>query len=1833
MKGKNTLRDRDIAIIGMSGRFPGAEDITSFWHNLSEGLETISTFTDEELRESGIDEELIASPNYIPRRGIIGQAQDFDAHFFDFTPRDAEITDPQHRIFLETSWHAFEDAGYVPSTYPGKVGVFGGTGTAWHLNKVQSHPSVSQFASGASVVTNNDKDYVTTRVSYKLNLKGPSVNVQTACSTALVAVVMGVNSLLSGESDLIVAGGVSVDTPERQGYRYMEGGMESADGRCYAFDSRANGTVFSRGVGVVLLKRLTDAVRDGDHIYSVIKGGAINNDGSLKAGFTAPGIEGQVSVAKQAIKNSDIDVENIRFVEAHGTATALGDPIEFSSLSQTFRNYTDKEQFCRLGSVKTNIGHTDAASGVASLIKSSLALKTGKLPASLHFASPNPNIEFEGSPFVIHTETGAFNEEGKSSNALVNSFGVGGTNACVILETAPEVTPSEQYTSPVVIPFSARSRSALNEMKKRFAQFLSTNPDTNLADAAYTMQVGRKQFEFSTAVVGKDRDSLIEALGTSSPITTTSTSRGRPVVFMFPGQGNQYVNMAADLYQTYDVFKQQMDLCCDYLTPILKQDLREIIFPANDDMAGKINETQYTQPSLFVVEYSLAQLWMSWGIKPDVMIGHSVGEYVAACLSGVFSLQDALKAVAIRGQLVQALPAGAMLAVLMDEEALSKRLANSDLDIAAVNYPELCVIAGELEAIKAFQYELEEEGVFCKHLDTSHGFHSSMMDPMLPAFKEVIDGIALHAPSIPFVSSVNGHWITDELAQNSDYWVRHVRNPVLFSHAFKTLMADYPDGLVCLEVGPGRSLESAAKQHLREDEEFTADILASLPTAKEVSISGEHFVATLGGLWACGVAVDWAAFYGGQERRRISLPGYPFERKTFKLPESKQVSHSSAVDEQALKRKKDDIADWFYMPAWKRTVPAEFLASKRHNSENSCWVLFVDEYGVANELNRQLSDAGHQVVLVFKGDSYQVDVLSTGKASSFIINPSSRDDYIRVLRTVKEFEADSVRVVHLWNLSPDNEAVDIEGYRTRELDSFYSPLYLQQALVNEDVLKNMHLVLVGNNIFSIAGEKVSSPEKALLVGPGRVFNNEYGEVQCHLVDIDWPMKADWSIEKAAHCLIAEGKIENHGELVAYRGACRFQEDYQPVKVSQDIPGLPANFKDDGVYLITGGLGGLGLLVAEHIADTCNATLVLTYRSSLPPRDQWHTWIKEHPVDDTMSTKLAGILHLESKGNKVDLVEVDVCDYQGMSDLFASYYHVDGIFHTAGIAGGGIIPLKTDEDCASVLDSKVKGALLLDELTKDSQPDFLILFSSITSLVGDSARIDYCSGNAFLDAFAHYRNQSRSGRTVAINWGKWGDVGMAFKYIKELDEKDGKNQISKDSSGSLLQLFNRQGMEEEYVVNLAVNEDWVIDEHRLSEQPTLVGTTILSLLNSLITEFKPQETLQVKSLLLTKPVIYHHAWPRQLHLFVKAEGAGYSFSLRSRGVRDIQWDEHAIGSIGNKQEAVSDKVGSLEAIRGRCTTQLPVEPLSLEYKNALTGEAFLSLSERWNCVQEVCKGKDEWLIHKNLSREFQEDFSRYPYHPALVDAVSIRCINDITQGNFLPISYGNISFLSPLDVDCYAHIRMKQPYRDEDNTIMVDVVFLSAENKPLLVLENYTLVKMSENNQVDGDSAVQNAPVKLDLADRDILFYEGLDALKRQLSHLEFEQLFVLTSDLNQLVVEGRPEYEEDEVATQEAQVSSGHTRPELTVEYVAPENDIEQEIASVWQSVLGISGIGVNDNFVELGGNSLLAVQVVSKVSAKFEVGIRVDLFYKNQTIKGLSEQVFDAFESVLLED
>ncbi|WP_261887375.1 type I polyketide synthase [Vibrio aerogenes] len=1614
--------------------------------------------------------------------------------------------------------------------------------------------------------------------------------------------------------------------------------MESADGRCYAFDSRANGTVFSRGVGVVLLKRLKDAIRDGDHIHAVIKGGAINNDGNLKAGYTAPSIEGQIAVAKRAIENAGINAEDIRFVEAHGTATALGDPIEFTSLTQTFQSFTDKKQFCRLGSVKTNIGHTDAASAMASMIKAAKALKTGQLPASLHYLSPNPNIEFESSPFYMNTALSPLENDGKPVNALVNSFGVGGTNGCVILETPPVQAESDPHHAPLVLPFSAKSRSAVEAMKKRLHSYLENHDDVSLADVAYTLQTGRQQFDFSSVVIGSNREALLEKLMQPSAILTRDGKQKKSLVFMFPGQGNQYPDMAKDLYNTYPVFREAMDQCCDILRPILACDIKPVIFSAGTDNAPRLNETQFTQPALFVIEYCLAQLWMSWGIKPDIMIGHSVGEYVAACIAEVFSLDDALRAVAVRGKLVQSLPSGSMLAVMMDEAQLKARLKDTRIEIAAVNYPELCVVAGNDEEIAAFQREIEDDAIFCKHLDTSHGFHSYMMEPVLPEFKQFIDGVELHHPKIPFVSSVTGDWITDELATDADYWVQHVRKPVLFSHAFRTLMQDSPARYICLEVGPGRSLESAGKQHFRADDGEMPVIYSSLPTAKDADISGTYLLNTFGSLWASGLAVPWEKLYTGEVRHRLPLPGYPFERKTFALPpvRSSGVSGSDAEALNLRKQKKADIGDWFYMPAWRRTVPAQFIPEKqraaKEEASETCWVVFADEHGIAAEVKHQLTESGQTVFAVMKGDSFHVD----DSQNCIIINPSEREDYVRMLKAIKDTGLLPTRILHLWNTG--TKTIDFDGTQSRDelqQDGFYGPLYLQQALIGQNLLEGLHLVFVASNVVSVAGEPILSPEKALLMGPSRVFYHEYGDVQSHLVDVD--LSGSFNPKAIATHLIAEAHIHSDSEHIAYRGGFRWEEDYQAVHLESGQQGMPASFSDDCTYLITGGLGGLGMLVAKHIAGRSKAGLILLYRSPLPQRDAWQSWLETHPVDDPISEKLAGILQLEENGNTVHLVEADVCDYEAMSQALSGFSRIDGIFHTAGIAGGGIIPFKKDEECAMVLDPKVQGALILDALTKKHAPEFFILFSSISAIVSDEARIDYCAGNAFMDTFAQYRNQHRPGRTVSLNWGKWGDVGMAVRWTKIMVEKDKEKEKQNGVAapeGDLLTLMDRKGMQEMYQVNLDPHQDWVLSEHRLIEQPTLVGTSILSILNEYMTVFKPDASLQVKNLLLASPVIYHKSWPRLLCLFVEPDGQGYSFSLRSRGVLEMTWQDHAMGSMKTAGET-SVVIESLSTLQDRCTQPVEVTSMAKDFANQITGEVFLTLGERWNSHSDVYQGNHEWLMRVGLPEQFRDDFQRFPLHPAMMDAVSIRCIFKTSEDNFLPLSYGTISVLGSLEEATHVHVKYKQPYQQTDNTVVMDIVFFAAENggaesRPIVIVENYTMVKMRADNQVDESSApARPQAVKVDLSDKDILFFEGTDALKRQLSHLEFSQLVVVTSDLHQLIEEAIPEQEEDVSVADEAAMS-GYERPELSVAYVAPDNDIEKEIAKVWQSTLGINGIGVNDNFVELGGNSLLAVQVVSKVSAIFEVDIRVDLFYQDQTVKGLANLIMAEFESLL---
>ncbi|NEU79518.1 type I polyketide synthase [Nostoc sp. UIC 10630] len=901
-----------IAIIGMSGRFPGAKNVEEFWYNLRNGVESITFFSQEELESVGIAKEVVRHSQYVKANGIIDNIEWFDAAFFGMNPTEAEITDPQQRLFLECAWEALEQAGYEPETYFASIGVYAGTGgfNTYFLNNLYANPELRKSVGDYQMMIANDSNLLSTRVSYKLNLTGPSVTIQTACSTSLVAISMACRSLLNYECDLALAGGVSVRVPQKTGYFYQEGMIASPDGHCRAFDAKAQGTVGGSGVGIVVLKRLEEAIADRDYIHAVVKGCGINNDGAKKVGLTAPSVDGQAAVISQALAFAEVESESITYIEAHGTATPMGDPIEIAALTQVFSHYTQKKSFCALGSVKTNIGHLDSAAGVAGLIKTVCALKHKLIPPSLHFEEPSPEIDFANSPFYVNTKLSEWNTQGTPRRAGVSSFGVGGTNAHVILEEAPVVQTSGQSRPWQLLMLSAKTDSALESATVNLVEHLKEHPKLNLADVAYTLSRGRKAFDYRRILVCRTQEDVIAALSTNESqrvLTNFQESIKRRVVFMFSGQGAQYVNMALELYQVEPTFRHHIDVGTQILKPYLGLDLRQILYPQKhhfEEATEQLKQTALTQPALFIIEYALAQLWMSWGIHPQAMIGHSIGEYVAACLAGVFSLEDALSLVAKRGQLMQQLPPGAMLAVPLEEKQLQP-LLGEQLSLALINGPANCVVAGTTEAVETLQLKLMAQGVECRHLHTSHAFHSYMMEPILVPFTLAVKNTNLKPPQIPYLSNVTGTWITAEQATNPNYWAQHLRHEVRFADGLQQLLKQ-PEQIL-LEIGSGRILTTLVKQNPEKAPEQI--VLSSLRHPQDEHSDVAFLLTTLGKLWLAGVQVNWSEFFAHEQRQRLPLPTYPFERQPYWIdaPGIPQPTQFSSLQNTELTQKREPI--------------------------------------------------------------------------------------------------------------------------------------------------------------------------------------------------------------------------------------------------------------------------------------------------------------------------------------------------------------------------------------------------------------------------------------------------------------------------------------------------------------------------------------------------------------------------------------------------------------------------------------------------------------------------------------------------------------------------------------------------------------------------------------------------------------------------------------------------------------------------------------------------------------------------------------------------------------
>jgi acyl transferase domain-containing protein len=865
-----------IAIVGMAGRFPGANNIDQFWNNLKEGREALSFLTAQELRASGVGEETLTHPDYVSAAMKLEGIEFFDGKFFGYSPQQSASIDPQQRLFLECAWGAIENAGYNVETCSRSIGVFAGAGVNQYLLTNLAALRPKHFSDQFQMFIDSDKDFLTTRVSYKLNLSGPSVTIQTACSTSLVAVHLACQSLFNFECDLALAGGVSIQIPVDRGYVHEEGGILSSDGHCRAFDARADGTIAGSGVAIVVLKRLTDAVNDCDSICAVIKGSAINNDGALKVGYTAPGVFGQSRVIAAAMAFAQIGPRNIELVEAHGTGTAIGDAIELTALTETFRAKTDDRQFCALGSVKTNVGHLDTAAGVTGLIKAALCLKNKALVPSLHFENPNPILAKAEGPFYVNTTFRAWPRGTQPRCAAVSSFGIGGTNAHVILEEAPAQPSTEVEPGHHLVILSARGDNELAVAVNNLAEHTKTHPETSIADLAYTLQVGRKRFSCRKAFTARGLDDLRTTLEAGAVNAFNDPARDddyeRPVVFLFPGQGAQFADSASDLYQTESFFRKKLDECATCLMPRIGMDIREIACGNPSDRSFSGLAASIAQPVLFAIEYSMAALWMHWGITPAAMIGHSFGEYVAVCLADACSLDEAIDMVVSRAKAIADLSPGAMIAVGAGERHLAQ-IVCPPLALAAINAPERCAVSGPVTEIEKFAENLTAKGIAWSRLPVSYAFHSPMMEPAIGAIMDAVSRISFRVPQIPLVSCLTGKWATHADISSPAYWAAHARSPVQFSAALTELYQDQQ--YIFLEVGPGESLTRFVRQQGRKSNVFAA--LSSLKDG--IRNDQPAFLRVLGQLWLNGAAVDWSRFHAGLQRRRVALPTYPFERQ------------------------------------------------------------------------------------------------------------------------------------------------------------------------------------------------------------------------------------------------------------------------------------------------------------------------------------------------------------------------------------------------------------------------------------------------------------------------------------------------------------------------------------------------------------------------------------------------------------------------------------------------------------------------------------------------------------------------------------------------------------------------------------------------------------------------------------------------------------------------------------------------------------------------------------------------------------------------------------------
>ncbi|KAA0970584.1 SDR family NAD(P)-dependent oxidoreductase [Aureimonas fodinaquatilis] len=1830
-----TFSPNDIAIVGMALRVPGAKDAAGFWKNLCDGVESISTLTPEELIQHGESAERMHHPNYVPRAAVLDEMELFDADFFGLSPKEAAIMDPQHRQFLECAWEAMEDAGRTPDTANGPVGVFAGCGMGsyFYFNVCSNRQLVEETGMFLLRHTGNDKDFLATRASFNFDLRGPSVNVQTACSTSLVAVHYACQSLLNGECDMALAGGVTIELPHRRGYVFQDGEILSPDGHCRAFDHRAAGTVFGSGTGVVVLRRLADAMEDGDVIHAVIKASALNNDGGTKAGYLAPSVSGQAEAIVEAQVLSGLPVETIGYVECHGTGTYLGDPIEIEALTQAFRQSTSQTGFCRIGSVKTNIGHLDTAAGVVGLIKAALIVKHGQIPPSLNYEKPNPSIAFETTPFIVNDRLTEWQDTGAPRRAAINSLGVGGTNAHVILEQPPVAsTPkgrpaSADNDNAQLLVFSAKSRKALDGAVARLAARLADDSNLSLRDTAYTLLHGRKAFEHRRVVAVRDRQDAIATLSdteTRRAFTHSAMDSTSGAVFLFPGGGAQHTGMTAQLYAQDTGFRALVDEGLSYLPAAAATEIRQAWLEAsagNEAAAQALLKPSVQLPAILIIEIAISRTLMAAGIRPSALIGHSMGENAAACLAGVFSFKDAVNLVRLRGELFDTIAPGGMLSVPMDPASLQAILPEA-LDLASVNAPQFCVVSGKNEDLEAFRADLLARDIESTRIQIDIAAHSRMLDDILPRFEAFLRSIRLSAPRIPIMSNLTGEWLSDAQAIDPTYWCRHLRSTVEFARGMGALAAD--KSRVYIEVGPSRALSSLAKAQGNID---ANQIINALPHPDEVVDDRLYLLTAIGRAFAVGLPADLSAMFKDSGARRVSLPTYAFQHRRFFIEQA--AATTAKAGEAAPLLRRADISDWGYRPVWKQSLPD---IESEVAAERQFWLVFADEGGIGANLTERLRKAGHRVATVRLGDNF-------GKrgADDYVLCPENeRAGYDALFSGLAADGEMPSQIVHLWLLTTDESHRPGSSFFHRNQEcGFYSILYLSQAMADAGAGAPLHLTIATNGMQRVADEAVPCPEKATILGPALVLPKEMPGVTVRIADMDLPVKV--AQKQTRSTLFArrrpeadeqlpdtEGQLWNElmaapaTETLAYRAEKRWKRAYAPLKL-QETDKLA--IRQRGVYMFTGGQGDLALALASQLVNDYQAKIVLVGRRPLPDRSQWPLLSKALNRRDRTRRTIAAISAMEETGAKVLYLNADVGNQVEMQAAVAEarkeFGELNGVFHTAGLVKDDLIPLKTHADVEEVFAPKVHGTAVLADSLDQEKLDLLVLFSSTSTDTAPAGQVDYVAANAYLNAYAESCRNRTDRKTVAVHWGVWDETGLA---ARAMGRSVVDSQTLEPASGPFFTHWVEDEDENLWLeTSISPRTHWLLSEHRLvSGTAILPGTGYIELLLQAAREYGLAEAVEIRDLVFLRPLDVEDNAEKLVRLRLEPTRQGLRATITAQA-SDGAFVRHAEALL--LQAATEQPRIDIAAVQARCTERTAAEP---GQTLRAAQEDHVRFGPRWRVLKSLSLGKGEALAELELAEQAKGDDTRL--HPALMD-IATGCAMDLIAGYgdskvlWAPASYAKLRVLAPLPQKTVSWLRLADAEGLGDGYAAFDVVLADEAGNVIAQVDHFIIKRLDDDVSFAAPAADtarapsaaprSTSPAVLALAAQvaqGIRPAEGFSALVRALGTGE-SQPIISSMDLPALISRANQPLEEVEKSSQLFE------RPALERDFVAPRNAIERKLADFWRELLGVDGIGVDDSFFDIGGHSLIAVRLFRMIRQEYGLDFPISVLFEAPTI------------------